>query len=138
MGNAPSVFTVVKWILKSDYNHGFKNFTNRPKLHLLNSSVEIKSKTYALFEPATLRLLTYTLTELRGKFFIYIIQMKLFFRISTLIRLHDDIIYLACRGQKYAITHICNIFTTQCAIWSIKTRIYTFYRDGCTIWTKKI
>ena len=94
MGNAPSVFTEVKWILKSDYNHGFKNFTNRPKLRLLNSSVEIKSKTCAPFEPATLRLLTYTWTELRGKFFIYIMQMKLFFCISTFIGLHDDIIYL--------------------------------------------
>ena len=60
-----AIFTVKKILLKSDYNYGFENFkilknlTFAPKIHLRNSTKQIKSKTFARFEPATHGLLTF-------------------------------------------------------------------------------
>ena len=55
-------------ILKSDYNHGFKNFklyNISPKIQLWNSSKKkkIKTKTGARFEPSTHRSLVYYLSD---------------------------------------------------------------------------
>ena len=62
-----AIFTVKKTLLKSDYNYVFKNFkilknlTFAPKIHLQDSTKQIKSKTCARFEPATHGLLTLTI-----------------------------------------------------------------------------